>query len=128
MSDDVKAGIVLPSKAYNVLKPVVQIVLPATATLYAGLAVLWGFPKVTEIVGTITLLTTFLGVILGLSSRTYNASEARYDGSMLVDAQDDRVIHTLDVTTDPEVMAEQKEIILKVQKVASPPIDSPPKS
>lgn len=128
MTDDVKAGIVLPSRVYNALKPIVQVVLPAVATLYAGLAVFWSFPMVTEVVGTITLVTTFLGVVLGLSSRTYNNSDAKYDGSMFIDAQDNSVVHTLEVTTDPEVMAQQKEIILKVKKVDTPPIDSSPVS
>lgn len=124
-----KAGIVLPAKVYDALKPVVQIVLPATATLYAGLAVYWGFPLVTQIVGTITLVTTFLGIVLGLSSRTYNSSDARYDGTLNVMESDTSQIHQLEITTPPEDLEKQSEMILKVNKVTPiTPVDSPPRS
>ena len=44
---------VLNDKVYDALKWLVQIFLPAAATLYAALAVLWGFPFVEQVVGTI---------------------------------------------------------------------------
>ena len=58
-------------KTYNVLKWVAQVVLPATGTLYFGLAGIWGFPYGEQIVGTITVIDTFLGVILGVSTSQY---------------------------------------------------------
>lgn len=64
----------LPDKVYNVLKWVVMIVLPAAATLYVLLANTWGFPYADEISATITGVTTFLGAILGISSRSYKKS------------------------------------------------------
>jgi hypothetical protein len=36
------------------------------------LAGIWGFPYAEEIVGTITAIDTFLGVLLGISSAQYN--------------------------------------------------------
>lgn len=64
----------LPDKVYNVLKWIVMIVLPACATLYVLLANTWGFPYADEISATITGITTFLGAILGISSRSYKKS------------------------------------------------------
>ena len=64
----------LPDKVYNVLKWVVMIVLTADATLYVLLANTWGFPYADEISATITGVTTFLGAILGISSRSYKKS------------------------------------------------------
>lgn len=64
----------LPNKVYNVLKWIVMIVLPACATLYVLLANTWGFPYADEISATITGITTFLGAILGISSRSYKKS------------------------------------------------------
>ena len=64
----------LPNKVYNVLKWIVMIVLPACATLYVLLANTWGFPYADEISATITGITTFLGAIIGISSRSYNKS------------------------------------------------------
>ena len=61
----------LPDKVYNVLKWIVMIVLPAAATLYVLLANTWGLPFGDQISATITGITTFLGAILGISSRSY---------------------------------------------------------
>lgn len=60
------------NKTYDILKYIAQIVLPAVATLYFALAGIWGFPYGEEIVGTITAIDTFLGVLLGISSVNYN--------------------------------------------------------
>ena len=62
----------MSNKVYNVLKFVCQIVLPAIGTLYFALAGIWGFPYGEQIVGTITAIDTFLGVILGISTIDYN--------------------------------------------------------
>lgn len=62
------------NKVYDVLKWIALILLPAIATLYFALSGIWGFPYGEEIVGTITAIDTFLGVILGISSNTYNKS------------------------------------------------------
>ena len=48
-----------------------MVVLPAIGTLYFALAGIWGFPYAEEIVGTITAVDTFLGVVLGISSVQY---------------------------------------------------------
>ena len=61
----------MSNKAYDVLKFIAQIVLPAVATLYFTLAQIWGLPWAEQIVGTITAIDTFLGVILGVSTSTY---------------------------------------------------------
>jgi hypothetical protein len=65
----------LSNKQYNILKWVAQILLPALGTLYFALAGIWGFPFGEQIVGTITALETFLGVILGISSANYKKEE-----------------------------------------------------
>lgn len=66
----------MSNKVYNVLKWIAQICLPAIATAYFGLAGIWGFPYGEEIVGTITVVDTFLGVLLGISSAQYNKKKA----------------------------------------------------
>lgn len=62
----------MSNKMYNVLKWIAMVCLPAIATLYLALAGIWGFPYGEEIVGTITAVDTFLGVLLGISSVQYN--------------------------------------------------------
>ena len=56
---------------YDALKWIAQILLPALGTLYFALARIWGFPYAEEIVGTITAVDAFLGVLLGISSAQY---------------------------------------------------------
>ena len=62
----------LSNKTYDTLKWIAQYLLPASGTLYFALAGIWGFPYGEEVVGTITAVDTFLGVLLGISSNTYN--------------------------------------------------------
>lgn len=61
----------MSNKMYDILKWIAQVVLPALATLYFALAGIWGFPYGEEVVGTITAVDTFLGVLLGISSVQY---------------------------------------------------------
>ena len=63
------------NKVYDVLKWIAIVVLPALGTLYFALAGIWGFPYGEQIVGTITAVDTFLGVILGISAVTYKKGE-----------------------------------------------------
>lgn len=65
----------MSDKVYDILKWVAQFFLPALATLYFALAQIWGFPFGEEIVGTITALDTFLGVILGISTASYKKKQ-----------------------------------------------------
>ena len=62
----------MSNKLYDVLKWVAMVLLPALGTLYFALAGIWDFPMGEQIVGTITAIDTFLGVLLGISSVQYN--------------------------------------------------------
>lgn len=61
-------------KAYNTIKWIAQLVLPAAGTLYFALSQIWGFPYGEEIVGTITAIDVFLGALIGISTAQYNKS------------------------------------------------------
>ena len=62
----------LSNKAYDICKYIAQYVLPALGTLYFALANIWQLPYGEQIVGTITAIDAFLGVILGISTANYN--------------------------------------------------------
>jgi hypothetical protein len=62
----------LNNETYDILKWVALIVLPALGSLYFGLASIWGLPYGEQIVGTITVIDTFLGAILGISTHNYH--------------------------------------------------------
>lgn len=65
----------LTNKTYDILKYIAQYVLPACGTLYFALAGIWNLPYGEQIVGTITAIDTFLGVLLGISTNTYNKNK-----------------------------------------------------
>lgn len=62
----------MSNKVYDVMKWISQLLLPAAGALYFALANIWGLPLGEEIVGTITAVDAFLGVILGISTAKYN--------------------------------------------------------
>lgn len=102
-------------KVYQALKFVAQIGLPAIGALYFSLAQIWGLPKAEEFVGTVTVVDTFLGVLLGLSSASYNASDKKYDGQMNIHEDGSgRMLFELDVSKDPEVLGQKDEVAFKV--------------
>lgn len=66
----------MSNKAYDILKWIALVVLPALGTLYFALASIWGLPYGQEVVGTITAIDTFLGALLGISSVQYKRGQS----------------------------------------------------
>lgn len=62
----------ISNEAYDILKWIAQYLLPAAGTLYFALSTIWGLSYGEQVVGTITAVDTFLGVILGISTAQYN--------------------------------------------------------
>lgn len=62
----------LSNKAYDILKWVALLFLPAVGTLYFTLAGIWNLPYGEQVVGTISAFDVFLGAILGISTVQYN--------------------------------------------------------
>jgi hypothetical protein len=65
----------MSNKTYDALKWIAMYLLPSAGTLYFALAGIWGLPYGEQVVGTITALDTFLGVILGISTSQYKKTE-----------------------------------------------------
>lgn len=66
----------MSNKVYDVLKWIAMYLLPAMGTLYFALAGIWNLPYGEEVVGTITAVDTFLGVMLGISNAQYKKTTA----------------------------------------------------
>lgn len=64
----------LTNKQYDFYKRLVTVVAPALITLITGLGALYKFDS-TAITGTLALLTTFTGTVLGISSKKYNEAQ-----------------------------------------------------
>lgn len=65
----------MSNSAYDILKKVALIILPALATLWLTLGKIWGLPYTTEIGATITAIAVFLGTCLEVSSKNYYMEE-----------------------------------------------------
>ena len=64
----------MSNKHYDLMKKLVTVVAPALITLITGLGALYKFDS-TAITGTLALLTTFAGTVLGISSKKYNEAQ-----------------------------------------------------
>lgn len=62
----------LNNRTYDILKYLTIIVLPAIGALYTGLSQIWTLPYAAEIPATITVICTFLGAVLCISTAQYN--------------------------------------------------------
>ena len=62
----------MSNKTYDILKYLTIIVLPAIGALYTGLSQIWSLPYAAEVPATITVICTFLGAILCISTAQYN--------------------------------------------------------
>lgn len=109
---------ILGNKTYDVLKWVALIFLPAVGTLYFALAQIWHLDYGPEVVGSVIALDTFLGAILQISTKSYNKSDAKYDG--VIDVQelgDGRKAASLILKNyeNPADVVQQKQVLFKVQ-------------
>jgi len=60
------------AKTYDILKWIAQYLLPGVGTLYFALSGIWGLPYGEQVIGTITAVDVFLGVLIGVSANQYN--------------------------------------------------------
>ena len=56
---------------YDILRKM-QTILPAIGTLYYGLADIWNLPCAEQVVGSITVIVTFLGVLIEVCKASYD--------------------------------------------------------
>jgi len=66
----------MSNKAYDILKYVVTIFLPAITTLWLTLASIWHFPYAEPIGATLGAITVFLGALIGISSAKYKINNS----------------------------------------------------
>jgi Putative phage holin Dp-1 len=109
---------IFSNKLYGVLNACALIVFPAVGTLYFALASIWGLPAAEQVTGSIIVVDTFLGVLVKVGQNSYDASDAKYDGDMIVAKTDDKTSVSLALNTDPEKMLKQDQVIFKVKPTA----------
>lgn len=114
----VEGHIILTDAFYAVAKKMVQVYIPAFASLYFGLGKIWGFPAVAEVVGSCAVIATFIGVCLGVSTSSYVASGAAYDGEITVSESEKtgKTTYSLDLKGEPEELLKKHKATFKVPK------------
>jgi len=110
---------VFNTKVYDILKWIAQFLLPGVGTLYFGISKIWGLPYGAEIVGTITAVDAFLGILLGISSANYIG-----EGTVQVDTTRAKDLYRLDLNVPVEDVAGMKQVTLMVNPDAKLDADS----
>lgn len=62
----------LKNGAYDILKWIALICIPALTTFYVALAGVWGWPYADEVSKTANAVCVLLGALLGISTAQYN--------------------------------------------------------
>jgi len=110
-------GYFLSNRLYNYTKLLAQLILPAVGAMYFSLAGIWGLPSADEVVGTIVVVDTFLGVLLSVSTNSYNNSDTKFDGTMAIaNAMDGRKTFSLELEKPPEHLEHKDQITFKIQR------------
>lgn len=106
---------VLSDKTYNFLKWFALIALPALGTLYFILSAALGLPYGEKVMGVVSAVMTFLGILLGISTSSYNRSSA-FDGSMIVNNNDpEKTVYSLELDTPIEDLPTKDSVVFKVK-------------
>lgn len=109
----------LSNRAYDAAKFVAQIALPALGTAYLGLAGYWDLPNPDEVVGTIVVVDTLLGTLLGLSNKKYMDDDKNFAGDLHVVNTEDEGVQTMlafNPGNSPDDLMDQKTVTMKVVK------------
>lgn len=112
-----QAGTLLSNKAYDALKWVSFVLLPALGAAYFALSQLLGLPYGVEVVGVLAILDTLLGTVLRKSTQQYENSDAKYDGAVVISPNPESGNSDLNVSLNPQALAEKREIVVRVNRV-----------
>lgn len=114
-NEKVEKSPLLSNKAYDNVKRFVELILPAFATLYFTMATIWGLPNAENVVASAAAIATFLGVSLRISAKSYNASDAKYDGVINISfPKPDSTLYSLDLNVAPETIVDKQQMIFRV--------------
>lgn len=115
-----ETGFTFNPKLYNVLKWVALVLLPAVGTFYFAMGQIWHFPAIEEVVGSITALDTFLGILINKSSKNHQAA---YDapsikGEIVISQDRDGVVQGMRfvATEDPLIFDDGKLAAFQVKR------------
>jgi hypothetical protein len=110
------SGTLVSNKFYDALKFCALIAFPAFGAAYFTLASIWGLPAAEQVVGTVTVVDTLLGVLLGVAKNQYTNSDARFAGTVTMVPNHEEEATDLHISMKPDALSSEKEITLKVDR------------
>lgn len=109
-------------KMYDFLKRMVQVIIPGASTAYFALAEIWDLPGAEKVTGTLAVVATFIGVVIGISASTYEKLGKGYDGDVVISTTEEgKKLFALEIDGDPLELEQQGSIRFRVTK---PPQDA----
>lgn len=116
----------LSDKTYSTLKHSAAIVLPALSALYFTLAQVWHFPDTAQVMASIAAVNTAVGALVGVSTLTYNNSDAKYVGNLIRTETPDTINYSLSLNHDAPALDKLDEATFKVTHTAPAPYQGEP--
>jgi hypothetical protein len=106
-------GFTINAKIYDFLKYVALVILPAVAALIIGLGITLNWSSAPAVAGVLTLIDTFLGAILGKSSKNFQASypQAKLMGDFIVKVDQDGNANGMKIEADKEFIPNEGDVI-----------------
>lgn len=106
----------MSSKVYDVLKWIALVLLPALGALYFAVGQFWDFPAIEEVVGTLTALDAFLGLIINKTSKENAVNNVV--GELVVQQDLDGVVSGMRMVAnrDPLILEDQKNAMFVVKR------------
>jgi hypothetical protein len=105
---------------FDILKVFAHIVLPLCGALYFAFAGALDLPSPEYVVGGIASATAALGTFIKANEVNYNTSDAKFDGVVNVIQTDAKKIYQLALKTDPNLIDQTEQLLLKVVKPSAP--------
>lgn len=115
-------------KVYQGAKFVALVLLPALGTLYFALSGIWHLPDAEQVIGTVGAVDTFLGIVLHISTSSYNKSDEKYDGTFGVVQNPDgsQNLKLLNVDLNAINDTTKSQLVFKVQPGVVTPVPTEP--
>jgi hypothetical protein len=114
-----KSQFVFTDRMYKILKSFALLWLPALGTLYFTLGAIWNLPNVEEVIGTMSAVDAFLGVLLGVSTKAYESLVPKYDGHIAVskNPETNAPVFSLELDDDPSSLLGKDKVVFRIGKL-----------
>jgi len=103
----------LNSRSYMWTTIMVHVILPAYASIYFVISWFWDPRGVVNILGTISLFTLFLGLLLEASSKRYHDALA-HEGQLVIRQDDGKKVFLLELNIDPDDLEHMRSVTFKI--------------